>query len=192
MKYDTEQPMAHVDKAILMLHDAGAHQEAWLLLVERYHMPISTYCKSMLYSLDDGLDAAQETLLAACEGLGGFQRRSSLRTWLLGIARRQCYKVLQKRRVRQRSYHEQADIARQAHLEPPRGLSESSEDEWIRHMLECLDRLGKEERNRIILRYFNGLSAADIAEIEGVSERQMQRLLRLAVNRLEEFVNHDR
>ena len=40
----------------------------------------------MLGSVHDADDAVQETLLAAWRGLGGFEGRSSLRSWLYQIA----------------------------------------------------------------------------------------------------------
>src|SRR5258708_10966190 len=44
----------------------------------------------MLGSFQDAEDALQETLLAAWQGLGGFQGRASIRTWLYRIATNRC------------------------------------------------------------------------------------------------------
>jgi RNA polymerase sigma-70 factor (TIGR02960 family) len=44
------------------------------------------HCYRILGSAQDAEDAMQETLLAAWRGLGGFEQRSSLRTWLYRIA----------------------------------------------------------------------------------------------------------
>jgi RNA polymerase sigma-70 factor (ECF subfamily) len=44
----------------------------------------------MLGSLQDAEDALQDTLLAAWQGLGGFEGRASLRTWLYRIATNRC------------------------------------------------------------------------------------------------------
>jgi DNA-directed RNA polymerase specialized sigma24 family protein len=40
----------------------------------------------MLGSLQDAEDALQESLLAAWQGIGSFEKRASLRTWLYRIA----------------------------------------------------------------------------------------------------------
>ena len=44
----------------------------------------------MLGSFQDAEDALQETLLAAWQGLGGFEGRASIRTWLYRIATNRC------------------------------------------------------------------------------------------------------
>ena len=44
----------------------------------------------MLGSLQDAEDALQDTLLAAWQGLGDFEERASVRTWLYRIATNRC------------------------------------------------------------------------------------------------------
>src|SRR5262245_25101164 len=48
----------------------------------------------MLGSLQDAEDILQETLLAAWQGLGEFEGRASIRTWLYRIATNRCLNVL--------------------------------------------------------------------------------------------------
>jgi RNA polymerase sigma-70 factor (ECF subfamily) len=44
----------------------------------------------MLGSLEDAEDVLQDTLLAAWQGIGGFEERASMRTWLYRIATNRC------------------------------------------------------------------------------------------------------
>jgi RNA polymerase sigma-70 factor (TIGR02960 family) len=64
--------------------------EAFRELTEPYRRELQVHCYRMLGSLQDAEDALQETLLAAWQGLGGFEGRASIRTWLYRIATNRC------------------------------------------------------------------------------------------------------
>jgi len=59
---------------------------AFRQLVEPYQRELEVHCYRILGSVQDAEDAMQETLLTAWRSLGGFEQRSSLRTWLYRIA----------------------------------------------------------------------------------------------------------
>ena len=64
--------------------------EAFRELTEPYRRELQVHCYRMLGSFTDAEDALQDTLLAAWQGLGGFEGRASLRTWLYRIATNRC------------------------------------------------------------------------------------------------------
>src|ERR1700722_197024 len=64
--------------------------EAFRALTEPYRRELQVHCYRMLGSFQDAEDALQDTLLSAWQGLGGFQERASLRTWLYRIAPTRC------------------------------------------------------------------------------------------------------
>jgi RNA polymerase sigma-70 factor (TIGR02960 family) len=64
--------------------------EAFRELTEPYRRELQVHCYRMLGSLQDAEDALQDTLLTAWQGLGGFEGRASLRTWLYRIATTRC------------------------------------------------------------------------------------------------------
>jgi RNA polymerase sigma-70 factor (TIGR02960 family) len=72
-------------------------QVAFERLVASYRRQLHAHCYRMLGSLQDAEDALQETLLAAWRGLGGFEGRSSLRTWLYRIATNACLRLAERR-----------------------------------------------------------------------------------------------
>lgn len=64
--------------------------EAFRELVAPYRRELHVHCYRMLGSLQDAEDALQDALLTAWQGLGGFEGRASLRTWLYRIATNRC------------------------------------------------------------------------------------------------------
>ena len=64
--------------------------EAFRELTAPHRRELLVHCYRMLGSFQDAEDALQDTLLAAWRGLGGFEGRASLRTWLYRIATNRC------------------------------------------------------------------------------------------------------
>jgi RNA polymerase sigma-70 factor (ECF subfamily) len=58
--------------------------------LERHRAELLRHCQRMLGSGFEAEDAVQETLLRAWRGVGGFEGRSSLRSWLHRIATNVC------------------------------------------------------------------------------------------------------
>jgi RNA polymerase sigma-70 factor (ECF subfamily) len=91
--------------------------EAFGELTEPYRRELRVHCYRMLGSFADAEDALQDTLLAAWQGLGGFEGRASLRTWLYRIATSRC---LNARRSASRRPAREWDIAGVDPPEPTR------------------------------------------------------------------------
>jgi RNA polymerase sigma-70 factor, ECF subfamily len=66
-------------------------------LVEPYRRELLAHCYRMLGSVPDAEDALQDALLGAWRGLGAFEGRSSLRSWLYTITTNACLKALRRR-----------------------------------------------------------------------------------------------
>jgi RNA polymerase sigma-70 factor (TIGR02960 family) len=87
--------------------------EAFRELIEPYRRELQVHCYRMLGSLQDAEDTLQDTLLAAWQGISGFEGRASLRTWLYRIATNRC---LNARRSARRRPAKEWDVP---NVEPP-------------------------------------------------------------------------
>src|ERR1700736_2523736 len=95
-----EVARVEVARAGLISRARAGDGEAFRALTEPYRRELQVHCYRMLGSFQDAEDALQDTLLAAWRGLGGFDGRASLRTWLYRIATNRCLNALRSARRR--------------------------------------------------------------------------------------------
>ena len=72
----------------------GGDDQAFGELTDPYRNELQLHCYRILGSVQDAEDALQETFLAAWRGLGQYEGRASLRTWLYRIATNRCLNAL--------------------------------------------------------------------------------------------------
>jgi RNA polymerase sigma-70 factor (TIGR02960 family) len=97
----------------LITRAKAGDNEAFRELTGPYRRELQLHCYRMLGSFQDAEDALQETLVAAWRGLGGFEERASIRTWLYRIATNRC---LNMRRSTSRRSAKEWDVPA---VEPP-------------------------------------------------------------------------
>jgi len=105
--------------------------DAFRELTEPYQRELQVHCYRMLGSFADAEDALQDTLLAAWQGLAGFQGRASLRTWLYKIATHRC---LNARRAASRRPAREWDVPG---VEPPEP-TQRGEATWLQPFPDTL------------------------------------------------------
>jgi RNA polymerase sigma-70 factor, ECF subfamily len=89
-----------VDEPALLSAARAGDERAFGRLVEPYRGELQAHCYRMLGSLHDAEDALQDALLNAWRGLGSFEERSSLRSWLYTVSTNACLSAIRKRRRR--------------------------------------------------------------------------------------------
>jgi RNA polymerase sigma-70 factor (ECF subfamily) len=125
-------------------------------------------------------ETAQEVLLAAYDGLPGYRGESSIRGWLLGIARRKCAKRLAMRGRRERRLRLVHDADREAQL-PDEAIERGRRARLVR---EAIERLKPTEREAVLLRYQSGLSYREIGESCEIEEATARKRVSRALGRM--------
>jgi RNA polymerase sigma-70 factor, ECF subfamily len=77
--------MPRDDDAALLEQLRAGEEKAFVVLVKRYHNRLTRLALTFVPSPEMAEDVAQETWLAVFRGVGRFEGRSSLRTWLFQI-----------------------------------------------------------------------------------------------------------
>ena len=147
------------DATALALAARSGDAEAQAALVRRTQAEVWRFCAALV---DPGAadDLTQETFLRAFKALPGFEARSGIRTWLLGIARRACADhlraVVRRRRL-------DAKLAAQAWTEVPQ-----PDPAHRLGTADLLRALSEERRTAFVLTQVIGLSYAEAAAVEEV------------------------
>ena len=124
-------PRAAAVTADLITRARAGDGDAFRELIEPYRRELQVHCYRMLGSFQDAEDALQNTLLAAWQGIGGFEGRSSVRAWLYRIATNVC---LNTRRSAKRRPAKAWDIPG---VEPPEPTS-LGEIPWLQPYPDAL------------------------------------------------------
>jgi RNA polymerase sigma factor (sigma-70 family) len=136
---------------------------------------IFTYARSRLAPRADLVDdVVQDVFLAALNGLAGFQGQSSLRTWLLGIARHKI-EDLYRQRVRLPESLD-ADSAAQESVVETMALDEQIDSARARERAHrILAQLPERYGLMLLWRYWEQRSTRDLYN-QGVKSQQTQRV----------------
>ncbi len=141
-------------------------------LLERHQNAVYRFGMKMCGESEDAKDVLQETLFAAARTLPDFRGASSVSTWLYTIARSFC---LKKRRTskfapeRVESLEAQAEASHQVPDER-RSPEEDASSRQLRDVLDgAISALEPMYREVLLLRDVEGLAAAEVAEILGIT-----------------------
>jgi RNA polymerase sigma-70 factor (ECF subfamily) len=153
-------------------------------LLAQYEPRIFRFGLRMCGNEQDAKEVLQETLIAAFKGLHQFRQEASLSTWLFQIARSFCIKERRGPKVEQVSIDSPESRAL-----PETGAApdETAHARQIGQQLqEAIASLSDSDREVIVLRDVEGLSAEEAAEVVGIEVRALKSRLHRARNRLRE------
>jgi RNA polymerase sigma-70 factor (TIGR02960 family) len=176
-------------------------ETAFAALAEPFRPQLLAHCYRIVGSLQDAEDLVQETLMAAWRGLEQFQGRASARSWLYRIATNRCLNHLRDRGRRMPALPAPVEplptpppptrLSEPVWLEPfpdvmLEGLADPAQEPAARYeareaiglaFMFALHRLPPRQRAVLVLRDVLSFRAAEVAEMIGVSEIAVNRLL---------------
>lgn len=193
----------------------GGDGEAFRALVEPYRHELQVHCYRILGSVQDAEDLLQETLLAAWRGIGAFEERSSVRTWLYRIATNRCLNALRdgaRRPPAYAGYLPEVPLPETSHRLPEPSWLEPYPDvllDVVDHVpgpearyevresvslafLAALQQLPPRQRVVLVLRDVLGFRAAEVASMLDTTENAVTSALKRARSTLEQEPDRER
>lgn len=156
-------------------------------LVRRYQNDIFRFCLHYLREVEVAKELTQETFVRVYTSSNRFDVRRKFRPWVLCIARNLCLNELKRKKaVTMETLEEYASTARDESGEVFRFSGDGPDEAVILRerrelLMRVVDKLNDESRELIALRFFEQMSAKEIAEIigstEGAVRTKLHRLL---------------
>lgn len=140
-------------------------------LMRLYEKDVLKVCFVYLQDMALAEDAAQETFLKAYRSLEKFRGNSSEKTWLMRIAINTCKDIRRGAWFR----HTERGVSLEQLPEP----SVPAKAESIHITLEVM-RLPKKEREVVLLRYYQNMTQAEVADALGISAAAVAKRLKRA------------
>ena len=180
-----EEGLSGEDDARLLARAALGDGNAFEILVVRHRAAVYRYARSVAAGASDAEDVLQETFLAAWRGAGGFAGRSSVRTWLLVIARNRAFRSREQSAARREDGGEslvELGIRAGFGSDDPERIAMAAER---RSVLDgALASLDPEDREILILRDIEAIPGEECASALGLSVPAMKSRLHRARLRL--------
>ena len=178
------------DAAIVEALANGNPRRALALLMARYGDRIYRFAYAMTH--DQGLseDIRQQVFVEAYRDFGVFAQRSTVRTWVFGIARYRCLDALKARRRWFRRFKNGLTIeAETSDFDLQRESNRRLDRRRLAEVLEhCLLRLPPPAREAVVLRLQQELSYNEVAAIIGDEPGTLQRRVARALPLLRKCV----
>jgi RNA polymerase sigma-70 factor (ECF subfamily) len=180
----------------------GGDEQAFASLVTSYSGSMLRLARAFVPNTAVAEEVVQETWLAALRGLAGFQGRSTLKTWLLGILinKARTAGAREQRSVPVADAGPAVDRSRfgvdGAWTEPPERWVEAADDRIVAAKLagrlhEAIDDLPPRQREIVVLRDVEGLSSEDVCSVLEISDANQRVLLHRGRSRLRQALEDE-
>lgn len=153
------------EQRALMSAIADGDKQALAALYRALEKPVFRFIRSRLNDPFESSDVLHDVFMDVWRSAGRFEGRSKVQTWIFGIAYRKVIDV-HRRRGRMDVTDDIPDTADDS-PDAEACLASSEEAEHVRH---CLGTLKDDHRSAIGLAFYEDMTYAEIAEVQGVPE----------------------
>ena len=177
-----------MEDAELLAGLRSGDERSFIMLVQRYQEPMLRLAASFVPSRAVAEEVVQDTWLAMLRGIGSFQGRSSVKTWLFQI-------LVNRARTTGTQEQRSTPVVDPARFDASGGWSDPP-SEWISaaddlrlaaRIREWIDLLPERQRQVILLRDVEGLTSAEACAVLEISETNQRVLLHRGRSRLREL-----
>ena len=162
--------MNTVEPSQLISESIAGDEHAIEALLRQYETGVYRLALSIVDDASDANEVTQETFIAALRSLRNYQEKSSFKAWLYTIALNISRSHLRKRRIFGRLRETLKGIFQVETQKPPDLEDEIIQNEEDAAVWNSLNKLDERHRMVVVLRYFQDLPVAEIAEILSISE----------------------
>ena len=154
---------ADADRDVVALVARGEVRAALCVVMARHGAAVYRYCCGALHDAALAEDVQQQVFIEAYRDLPRFSGRSTVRTWLFAIAR---HRVLDAAKARSRAH---ARVELDSFADAPDPCAAPGE-----LLAACIDELDENVRTALLLRYQQGFTFEQMAEICGEKPGTLQ------------------
>lgn len=176
--------MTHTDFALWLERCRAGDPGAIEALVSTHRPAIYRLALSILDDPAEADEATQDTFLAVLRALPSYRGDAAFTTWLYRIAVNVCRGRLRRGRAWQRLRDALQAAWRLGGEAPEQPEAAAVRGETHAAVWRAVQALGEKHRLPVILRYYHGLSTAEIAQVLAVNEGTVHSRLSIARDRL--------
>ena len=148
---------------------ASPNEGALIRLMRQYEREVRKVCTLYLRDLTLAEDAAQETFFKAYKAMDRFQGGSSEKTWLMRIAVNTC------KDIRRGAWFRHTDRSISLDKLPEPAVPPQADSVLL--ALSVMQ-LPAKEREAVLLRYYQGMTLAEVAQVLGISATAVAKRLK--------------
>ena len=193
------EPAVTVDPALseheLLVRARAGDRRAQAQLAQEYRRPMYFLALQLLGNPDDAMDVVQDSLVRFLTNLHRFDESRPLRPWLFQIVRNRVIDLMRRRKVRKHDSIDARDDEGNPQvqlLDPTVDPHRDAKQSQLRvHLWQALESLSPAQREILVLRDYQDLSYAEIAETLKIPIGTVMSRLHGARIRLKQIVEDD-